>query len=44
MIINESILKVKVLKESVLSLSLGWGWGQHRPQYNNDTKDVPALK
>lgn len=51
MSISESILKVKelkeslkVLKESVLSLSLGWGWGQHRPQYNNDTKDVPALK
>lgn len=52
MIISESILKLKdsilkvkvVLKESVLSLSLGCGWGQHRPQYNNDTKDVRTTK
>lgn len=44
MIISESILKVKVLKKSVLSLSLGCGWGQHRPQYNNDTKDVRTTK
>lgn len=44
MIISDSILKVKVLKESVLGLSLGWGWGQHRPQYYNETKDVLTTK
>lgn len=42
--LKDSILKVKGLKESVLNLSLGWGWGQHRPQYNNDTKDVRTTK
>lgn len=42
--VKDSVLKVKVLKESVLSLSLGCGWGQHRPQYNNDTKDVRTTK
>lgn len=45
MIISDSILKVKeVLKESVLGLSVGQGWGQHRPQYYNETKDVLTTK